>query len=68
MHFAAIRQIKERGYAQALEGYAGKILLVGISYNRKTKRHFCEIEREAAETMNVACKKRLKAEYDKAKE
>ena len=62
MHFAAIRQIKERGYAKALEGYEGKILLIGISYDRKKKRHLCEIEREAAGTMIVACKKRLEAE------
>ena len=43
----AIRQIKDRQYTQALEGYAGEILLVGISYdrNRPDKPHSCVIER-----------------------
>ena len=40
----AIRQIKERQYTNALDGYAGEILLVGISYDRDTKRHSCLIE------------------------
>ncbi len=31
---AAIRQIKDRQYTQALEGYVGEILLVGINYDR----------------------------------
>ena len=44
---AAIRQIKDRHYSQALEGYAGEILLVGINYNResKNKLHSCLIEK-----------------------
>lgn len=43
----AIRQIKERKYAQALEGYSGDILLVGISYDRenRNKPHSCVIEK-----------------------
>ena len=43
----AIRQIKERRYTQALEGYTGEILLVGINYNKngKDKRHSCVIEK-----------------------
>lgn len=40
----AICQVKERNYTQALEGYEGKILLVGVNYNPKTKRHECVIE------------------------
>ena len=40
----AIRQIKEKGYLRALEGYVGKVLLVGVSYNKKTKNHKCLIE------------------------
>lgn len=40
----AVRQIKEKGYVKALEGYRGTILLVGISYDKKTKKHECEIE------------------------
>lgn len=44
---AAIRQIKDRRYTQALEGYTGEILLVGISYAKedKNKHHRCIIER-----------------------
>ena len=41
---AAIRQIKERRYTEALQAYRGEILLVGISYYRKTKVHTCQIE------------------------
>ena len=40
----AIRQIKEKGYAGSLAGFAGKVLLVGVSYDRKTRRHEAVIE------------------------
>lgn len=40
----AIRQIKEKRYAAWVEGYTGDILLVGIDYDKKTKRHECKIE------------------------
>lgn len=40
----AIAQIKERKYPSALESYTGKILLVGINYDVKTKEHQCRIE------------------------
>ncbi|MDE6942705.1 MAG: ATP-binding protein [Lachnospiraceae bacterium] len=44
---AAIQQIRDRKYAQALDGYTGEILLVGINYDKdKTKKpHSCVIER-----------------------
>jgi hypothetical protein len=42
---SAIDQIKNRNYPQALEDYGGDILLVGISYDDKTKKHSCRIER-----------------------
>lgn len=44
---AAIQQIKDRNYTQALEGYAGEILTVGINYDRDNvnKPHSCVIER-----------------------
>ncbi len=47
----AIRQIKEKHYTQALEGYAGEILLVGINYDKgKTgKMHDCRIEKVKTE-------------------
>lgn len=40
----AIRQIKEKQYCRGLGEYQGKILLVGINYDRKTKVHECIIE------------------------
>jgi aminoglycoside N3'-acetyltransferase len=39
----AIEQIKEKQYVQALEDYEGRILLVGISYDKSTRKHVCEI-------------------------
>lgn len=48
---AAIRQIKEKQYALRFKGklgerpkYTGKILAIGISYNKETKVHKCKIE------------------------
>lgn len=43
----AIGQIKSRRYTQAFGGYAGEVLLVGISYDRKNKNkpHSCVIEK-----------------------
>ena len=40
----AIAQIKNRDYPQALKDYRGKMLLVGISYDSKSKKHTCMIE------------------------
>lgn len=40
----AIRQIKEKKYTDAFGSYTGKILLAGINYNKKTKKHECQIE------------------------
>lgn len=43
----ALRQIKDRQYTQALKGYGGEVLLVGVSYEKggKDKRHSCVIEK-----------------------
>lgn len=41
----AICQIKERQYADWIEGYVGDILLVAISYDKKKKIHECVIEK-----------------------
>lgn len=41
----AMEQIKDRRYAQAMKGYAGEILLVGINYDKAVKTHECVIER-----------------------
>lgn len=40
----AIRQIKDRNYGKSLEEYAGNILLVGINYDKTSKKHECSIE------------------------
>jgi hypothetical protein len=40
----AIAQIKDKNYVKALEEYHGNILLVGVNYDVKTKKHECEIE------------------------
>ena len=44
----AIQQIKDRHYTQALEGYSGEILLVGINYDKDNadKPHSCIIEKQ----------------------
>ena len=42
---AAISQIKEKQYPESLEQYWGEVLLVGINYDKKTKKHLCVIER-----------------------
>ena len=40
----AIDQIKEKQYGNALKEYQGNLLLVGINYNKATKKHECVIE------------------------
>lgn len=42
---SAIRQIKEKQYPQVLDRYGGDVLLVGINYDVKTKKHECIIEK-----------------------
>lgn len=41
----AIGQIKKKEYTSALKEYKGNILLVGISYEKKNKKHQCRIEK-----------------------
>ncbi len=41
----AIAQMKERNYPEVFKGYGSEVLLVGISYDEKTKRHECVIEK-----------------------
>lgn len=40
----AIRQIKNKDYPYVLKDYGGDILLVGINYDAKSKKHTCKIE------------------------
>ena len=41
----AIAQIKEKRYVEALKDYHGELLLAGINYDKKGKKHTCVIER-----------------------
>ncbi|MCM1499351.1 MAG: PD-(D/E)XK nuclease domain-containing protein, partial [Clostridium sp.] len=49
----AIAQIKERKYTESLKEYQGNVLLVGISYDKKSKRHECMIECCQAESKEI---------------
>jgi hypothetical protein len=40
----AIAQIKEKQYIKALDNFRGNILLVGVNYDVRNKKHECEIE------------------------
>ena len=40
----ALQQIRERHYPDSIVDYTGDILLVGINYDKKTKKHECVIE------------------------
>ena len=40
----AIDQIRRKDYPEKVAQYTGNLLLVGISYDRQTKRHQCRIE------------------------
>ena len=41
----AIQQIKEKKYPDTVRQYTGKMLLVGLNYDKKTKEHSCIIEK-----------------------
>lgn len=41
---STIDQIREKRYPDAIKEYTGSILLVGINYDKKTKKHECLIE------------------------
>ena len=41
----AIEQIKERNYMDAFKDYHGNLLLAGINYDKKSKKHSCIIEK-----------------------
>ena len=43
---AAISQIRERKYPEALEKYRLNLLLVAITYDSKTKEHRARIEKD----------------------
>lgn len=41
----AIEQIKKKEYGKELAEYSGNMLLVGINYDKKSKKHSCVIEK-----------------------
>ena len=43
--FGALAQIKNKNYGDALKDYQGNLLLVGINYDKATKKHECLIEK-----------------------
>ena len=40
----AIQQIHDKNYPDSIEAYTADILIVGISYDKKSKKHLCKIE------------------------
>ena len=42
----AISQIKQKQYSEVWKDYVGEILLVGINYDKDSKKHQCYIERQ----------------------
>lgn len=46
---SAIEQIRDRKYPEVLKDYQGNLLLVGISYDKESKKHFCIIEEQEKE-------------------
>lgn len=48
----ALQQIKDKNYVQAISSYTGDILLVGINYDKKSKKHECMIEKYVIEKMS----------------
>ena len=47
----AIAQIKNKKYVETLDEYKGNLLLVGINYDKATKKHQCLIEEWRKEAM-----------------
>ena len=39
-----IKQIKEKKYISSLKEYSGKLIIAGINYNKKDKKHECILE------------------------
>ena len=41
----SLAQMKKKNYGDALKDYQGNLLLVGINYDKTTKKHVCLIEK-----------------------
>ena len=48
----AIDQIKDKRYTDSLLDYVGEVVLVGVNYDKESKRHQCVIERVAKVSMS----------------
>lgn len=46
----AIDQIKDKHYTDSLLDYTGEVLLVGVNYDKQSKRHQCAIDRVTKES------------------
>lgn len=46
----AIHQIKQKEYCKSLEEYKGNLMLVGINYDKQTRKHKCLIEEVQKQT------------------
>ena len=43
--YGAIAQIKDKKYVESLKEYHGNLLLIGINYDKESKKHSCESEK-----------------------
>lgn len=41
----AVEQIRKKEYTDCFKDYSGEVLLVGVNYDKKSKKHTCRIER-----------------------
>ncbi|MCD7715938.1 MAG: ATP-binding protein [Lachnospiraceae bacterium] len=62
----AIRQIKEKRYDGRLREYFGNLIMVGINYDRNTRKHTCLIERPQAESTEQTMEKHSDANNNSA--
>ena len=49
----AIAQIKDKKYMKALEEYKGNILLVGVNYDKESKKHQCVLEEILSQSKKI---------------
>ena len=49
----AIDQIKKQQYVKALEDYTGNLLLIAVSYDKKSKKHHCIIEKRGCREIPI---------------
>ena len=49
----ALAQIRERHYTNSLKDYKGNLILVGINYDKKMKKHTCLIEQAEKPPVNL---------------